>query len=78
MLHARLDLSRRAGSDVCPLSERGEHLDQLAVLPDLASLRTLAQRISEVHGSGLLGIGVWVFEGEAQPRQHFAHLVVSR
>jgi len=31
------------------LSERGEHLDQLAVPPDVDSLRTLAHRIEEVH-----------------------------
>jgi transposase len=49
MLHAGLDLSRRR-LDVCLLSECGEHLDQLAVPPDGDSLRTLARRISEVHG----------------------------
>jgi transposase len=48
MLHAGLDLSRRK-VDVCLLSERGEHLDQLAVPPDVDSLRTLARRIAEVH-----------------------------
>jgi transposase len=36
--------------DVCLLSEEGEHLDQLAVSPDVDSLRTLARRIDEVHG----------------------------
>jgi hypothetical protein len=35
--------------DVCPLSGEGEHLDQLAVLPDVDSLRRLARRIGEVH-----------------------------
>jgi transposase len=48
MLHAGLDLSRRK-VDVCLLSERGEHLDQLAVPPDVDSLKTLARRIAEVH-----------------------------
>jgi transposase len=48
MLHAGLDLSRRK-LDVCLLSERGEHLDQLAVPPDVDSLKTLARRIEEVH-----------------------------
>jgi len=41
MLHAGLDLSRRK-LDVCLLSDRGEHLDQLAVPPDVDSLRRLA------------------------------------
>ena len=35
--------------DVCLLSDHGEHLDQLAVPPDVDSLRTLARRIEEVH-----------------------------
>ena len=48
MLHAGLDLSRRK-VDVCLLSERGEHLDQLATPPDAESLRRLARRIEEVH-----------------------------
>jgi transposase len=48
MLHAGLDLSRKK-VDVCLLSERGEHLDQLAVPPDVDSLRRLARRIDEVH-----------------------------
>jgi transposase len=48
MLHAGLDLSRRK-VDVCLLSGDGEHLDQLAVPPDVDSLRTLAHRIAEVH-----------------------------
>ena len=48
MLHAGLDLSRRK-LDVCLLSDRGEHLDQLAVPPDVDSLRRLARRIAEVH-----------------------------
>ena len=34
MLHAGLDLSRKK-VDVCLLSERGEHLDQFAVAPDV-------------------------------------------
>ena len=37
MLHAGLDLSRKK-LDVCLLSDRGEHLDQLAVPPDVARL----------------------------------------
>jgi transposase len=48
MLHAGLDLSR-VKLDVCLLSDEGEHLDQLAVPPDVDSLRTLARRIEEVH-----------------------------
>jgi transposase len=48
MLHAGLDVSRRK-LDVCLLSDRGEHLDQLAVPPDVASLRRLAGRIEGVH-----------------------------
>jgi transposase len=49
MLHAGLDLSRKK-LDVCLLSGDGEHLDQLAVPPDVDSLRRLALRIDEVHG----------------------------
>jgi len=48
MLHAGLDLSRKK-LDVCLLCEQGEHLDQLAVAPDVDSLRRLARRIDEVH-----------------------------
>jgi transposase len=48
MLHAGLDLSRKK-LDVSLLSDRGEHLDQLAVPPDADSLRRLARRIEEVH-----------------------------
>jgi transposase len=48
MLHAGLDLSRKK-VDVCLLSGEGEHLDQLAVAPDVDSLRTLARRIDQVH-----------------------------
>ena len=48
MLHAGLDLSRRK-LDVCLLCEQGEHLDQLAVPPDVDSLRRLAGRIDEIH-----------------------------
>ena len=48
MLHAGLDLSRRK-VDVCLLSDRGEHLDQLACAPDADALRTLARRIGEVY-----------------------------
>jgi transposase len=55
MLHAGLDLSRRK-IDVCLLSDRGEHIDQLAVPPDVESLRTLARRIEEVHGEPVLAV----------------------
>jgi transposase len=48
MLHAGFDLSRKK-LDVCLLSDEGDHLDQLAVPPDAASLRRLARRIEEVH-----------------------------
>src|SRR4051812_45953845 len=48
MLHAGLDLSRKK-VDVCLLSDEGEHLDQLAVPPDVDALRTLARRIEDVH-----------------------------
>ncbi len=48
MLHAGLDLSRKK-LDVCLLSDEGEHLDQLAVAPDVDSLEKLARRIEEVH-----------------------------
>ncbi len=48
MLHAGLDLSRKK-LDVCVLSDQGEHLDQLAVAPDVDSLRRLARRVAEVH-----------------------------
>ena len=48
MLHAGLDLSRKK-VDVCLLSGEGENLDQLAVAPDVDSLKTLARRIDEVH-----------------------------
>ena len=55
MLHAGLDLSRRK-LDVCLLSDRGEHLDQLAVPPDVDSLRRLAHRIEEVHGEPVCAV----------------------
>ncbi len=55
MLHAGLDLSRKK-IDVCRLSERGEHLDQLVVPPDVGSLRTLAHRIEEVHGQPVCAV----------------------
>ena len=48
MLRAGLDLSRHK-VDVCLLNDRGVHLDQVAVRPDVDSLRTLARRIDEVH-----------------------------
>jgi transposase len=55
MLHAGLDLSRRK-LDVCLLSDRGEQLDQLAVAPDVDSLRGLARRIDEVHGEPVCAV----------------------
>jgi transposase len=55
MLHAGLDLSRRK-LDVCLLSEQGEHIDQLAVPPDVDSLRTLARRIEETHREPVLAV----------------------
>src|SRR5436309_15979098 len=55
MLHAGLDLSRKK-LDVCLLSDDGEHLDQLAVPPDVDSLRTLARRIEEVHGEPIRAV----------------------
>jgi hypothetical protein len=48
MLHAGLDFGRKK-LDVCLLSDQEEHLDQLAVPPDVDSLRTLARRLKEVH-----------------------------
>ena len=55
MLHAGLDLSRRK-LDVCLLSDRGEHIDQLAVPPDVDSLRRLAHRIEEVLGEPVCAV----------------------
>jgi transposase len=55
MLHAGLDLSRKK-LDVCLLSDCGEHLDQLAVPPDVDSLRRLAGRIEEVHGAPVCAV----------------------
>jgi transposase len=55
MLHAGLDLSRKK-VDVCLLSDQGEHLDQLAVAPDVDSLRTLARRIAEVHAEPVCAV----------------------
>jgi hypothetical protein len=37
MLHAGLDLSRKR-LDVCLLDDDGEHLDQLAIAPDVKAL----------------------------------------
>jgi hypothetical protein len=48
MLHAGLDLSRKK-VDVCLLSDRGEHLDQLVTPPDADALRSLARRIEKAH-----------------------------
>jgi transposase len=55
MLHAGLDLSRRK-VDVCLLSDEGRHLDQLAVAPDVDSLRTFARRIKQVHGEPVCAV----------------------
>ena len=55
MLHAGLDLSRKK-LDVCLLSDQGEHLDQLAVAPDVDSLKTLARRIEEVHSEPVAAV----------------------
>jgi transposase len=55
MLHAGLDLSRKR-LDVCLLSEEGEHLDQLAIPPDVDSLRTLARRVNQVHGEPVCAV----------------------
>jgi transposase len=55
MLHAGLDLSRRK-VDVCLLSDEGVHLDQLAVAPDVDSLRTLAKRIDELYGEPVAAV----------------------
>ena len=48
MLHAELDLSRKK-LDLCLLSDRGEHLDQLAVPPELAVLDRLGRALRELH-----------------------------
>ena len=48
MLHAGLDLSRKR-LDVCLLGDDGQHLDQLAVAPDVDSLKRFARRIAETH-----------------------------
>jgi transposase len=55
MLHAGLDLGRRK-LDICLLSDRGEHLDQLVVPPDVDSLKTLARRIEEVHAEPVMAV----------------------
>jgi transposase len=55
MLHAGLDLSRRK-VDVCLLNNHGERLDQLAVAPDLDSLRTLARRVDDVHAEPVCAV----------------------
>jgi transposase len=55
MLHAGLDLSRRK-VDVCLLNDHGEQLDQLAVAPDLDSLRTLARRVDDVHAEPVCAV----------------------
>jgi transposase len=55
MLHAGLDLSRKK-LDICLLSDKGEHLDQLAVPPDVDSLRRLARRVEEVHSGPVCAV----------------------
>jgi transposase len=55
MLHAGLDLSRKK-LDVCLMDEEGRHLDQLAVPPDVESLRRLARRIDEVHAEPVCAV----------------------
>jgi transposase len=55
MLHAGLDLSRKK-LDVCLLGDDGEHLDQLAVPPDVDSLRRLAKRIERVHSEPVCAV----------------------
>jgi len=55
MMHAGLDLSRKK-LEICLLSEEGEHLDQLAVAPDVDSLTTLARRIDAVHAEPVCAV----------------------
>jgi hypothetical protein len=55
MLQAGLDLSRKE-LNVCLLSGQGEHIDQLAVAPDVDSLRRLARRIEEVHAEPVCAV----------------------
>jgi transposase len=55
MLHAGLDLSRKK-VDVCLLSDQGEHVDQLAVPPDVDALRRLARRIEEVYSEPVCAV----------------------
>src|SRR5215211_2170384 len=43
-------------SRVCLLSEEGQHLDQLAVPPDVDSLRRLARRIDQVHAEPVCAV----------------------
>ena len=50
-----LDLSRKK-LDVCLLSDQGEQLDQLAVPPDVDSLRALARRIDELHAEPVCAV----------------------
>ena len=52
MLHAGLDLTRRK-IDVCLLSEQGEHVDQLAVQPDVESLRNSPTIVTSGNSSGV-------------------------
>ena len=55
MLHAGLDLSRRK-VDVCLLNHDGEDLEQLAVAPDVDSLRTLGRRVDEVYAEPVCAV----------------------
>jgi transposase len=55
MLHAGLDLSRKK-VDVCLLSDQGEHVDQLAVPPDVDALRRLARRIEEDYSEPVCAV----------------------
>jgi transposase len=55
MLHAGLDLGRRK-LYVCLVSDQGEHRDQLAVPPDVDSLRTLARRMDDIHGEHVCAV----------------------
>ena len=54
---ARLDSTwSRKKLDVCLLSDQGEQLDQLAVPPDVDSLRALARRIDELHAEPVCAV----------------------
>ncbi len=53
---ARWIRSESAKARRLPALRDGEHLDQLAVPPDVDSLRTLARRIDEVHGEPVCAV----------------------